>query len=209
MSHAVLSPSAAGRWLVCTPSARLEERFPDKAGDFAREGSLAHEFGEAILKGSDESHLSKLRTEKFYSEEMEEYARGYAEFVQEKFELAKRVTPDAVLRIEEKIDLTAYVPEGFGTDDAIILADGTLEIIDLKYGKGVPVSAVENKQMMLYALGALDMFGFMYAIDKVRMTIYQPRLDSISEYELPADDLVAWGGGCPETGSRVRFQRGG
>lgn len=193
MSHAVLSPSAAGRWLVCTPSARLEERFPDKAGDFAQEGSLAHEFGEAILKGSDESHLSKLRTEKFYSEEMEEYARGYAEFVQGKFELAKRATPDAVLRIEEKIDLTAYVPEGFGTGDAIILADGTLDIIDLKYGKGVPVSAVENKQMMLYALGALDMFGFMYAIDKVRMTIYQPRLDSISEYELPADDLVVWG----------------
>ena len=103
--------------------------------------------------------MSKLRTEKFYSEEMEEYARGYAEFVQEKFELAKRATPDAVLRIEEKIDLTAYVPEGFGTGDAIILADGTLDIIDLKYGKGVPVSAVENKQMMLYALGALDMFG--------------------------------------------------
>lgn len=193
MSHAILSPSAASRWLACTPSARLETRFPDKAGDFAQEGTLAHEFGEEFLKGGDEARLAELRTEKFYSEELEEYAKGYAGFVQERFELAKKSTPDAVLRIEEKIDMTAYVPEGFGTGDAIILADGTMDIIDLKYGKGVPVSAVENKQMMLYALGALDMLGFMYAIDKVRMIIYQPRLDNISEYEMPADDLTAWG----------------
>ncbi len=206
MSHAVLSPSAAGRWLACTPSARLEAGFPDKAGDFALEGSLAHEFGETILKGGDERCLAKLRTDKFYSEELEEYARGYAGFVQEKFGLAKKSTPDAVLRIEEKIDLTAYVPEGFGTGDAIILADGTLDIIDLKYGKGVPVSAVENKQMMLYALGALDMFGFMYAIDKVRMTIYQPRLDSISEYEMQADDLVAWGEGVLKPAAATAFK---
>ncbi len=201
MSHAILSPSAASRWLACTPSARLETQFPDSAGDFALEGSLAHEFGETILR----SYLKELSTaqfaekikqlsnDKFYSSELQEYAEGYADFVFVKFTQAQSSTSDAVLRVEEQIDLRAYVPEGFGTGDAIILADGMMEIIDLKYGKGVSVAAVENKQMMLYALGALDMFGFMYSVDKVRMTIYQPRIDNISEWEISAEDLLAWG----------------
>jgi hypothetical protein len=201
MSHAVLSPSSASRWLSCTPSARLEIQFPDKAGDFALEGSLAHEFGELRLKRYsnviDEMEWAKKTSElikdNFYSESLEEYAEGYAAFVWEKYLLAQKTTIDAVLRIEEKIDLTAYVPEGFGTGDAVILADGTMEIIDLKYGKGVQVSAVENKQMMLYALGALDMFGFMYAIHTVRMTIYQPRLYNISEWEMSVEGLLMWG----------------
>lgn len=201
MSHAVLSPSAASRWLACTPSARLEMEFPDTAGDFAKEGSLAHEFGELYLKKHagqiDNSEWLKrtvpLFDSPFYSDSLQEYAEGYADFVLEHYLLAKKATLDAVLRIEEKIDLTAYVPEGFGTGDAIILADGTMEIIDLKYGKGVQVSAVENKQMMLYALGALDMFGFMYAIDKVKMTIYQPRIDNVSEWEITAQELLVWG----------------
>lgn len=124
---------------------------------------------------------------------MLEYADGYASFVWERFLVAQQTTIDAVLRIEEKIDLTAYVPEGFGTGDAVILADGTMEIIDLKYGKGVRVSAENNRQMMLYALGALDMFGFMYAVHTVRMTIYQPRLDNISEWEIDTDELETWG----------------
>lgn len=201
MSHAVLSPSSASRWLACTPSARLETQFPDKAGDFAKEGSLAHEFGELGLKRYsgliDELEWTKKTSElvkdRLYSESLEEYAAGYANFVWEKFLLAQRTTSDAVLRIEERINLTAYVPEGFGTGDAVILADGTLEIIDLKYGKGVQVSAIDNKQMMLYALGALDMFGFMYAIHTVRMTIYQPRLDNISEWEMSVEELTTWG----------------
>lgn len=201
MSHAVLSPSSASRWLSCTPSARLEMQYPDKAGDYAKEGTLAHEFGELRLKRYsgeiDNAEWTKKTTElvkdSLYSESLEEYADGYADFVWEKYQLALNTTSDAVLRIEEKIDLTAYVPEGFGTGDAVILADGTMEIIDLKYGKGVQVYAVENKQMMLYALGALDMFGFMYAIHTVRMTIYQPRLDSVSEWEMPVEDLLMWG----------------
>lgn len=201
MSHAVLSPSSASRWLSCTPSARLELQYPDKAGDFALEGSLAHELGELRLKRyygvidapEEDRRLAKLTGDKFYSESLDDYATGYANFVWEKYQLAQKMTSDAVLRIEEKIDLTAYVPEGFGTGDAVILADGTMEIIDLKYGKGVQVSADNNKQMMLYALGALDMFGFMYAIHTVRMTIYQPRLDNISEWEMPVEDLLLWG----------------
>lgn len=201
MSHAVLSPSSASRWLSCTPSARLEAQYPDKAGDFAKEGTLAHEFGELCLKrysGAIDNlewtkRTSELVKDPLYSESLEEYADSYADFVWEKYQLAQKMTSDAVLRIEEKIDLTTYVPEGFGTGDAVILADGTMEIIDLKYGKGIQVSAVENKQMMLYALGALDMFGFMYDIHTVRMTIYQPRLDNVSEWEMTVEDLLMWG----------------
>lgn len=201
MSHAILSPSAASRWLACTPSARLELQFPDSAGDFAKEGTLAHEFGELRLKLYQKelteqewtAKTSELLNSEFYSEELENYADGYAEFVMEKYHLAQKTTSDAILRIEEIIDLTAYVPEGFGTGDAVILADGTMEIIDLKYGKGVRVSAENNKQMMLYALGALDMFGFMFAVKTVRMTIYQPRLDNISEWEIDAETLEEWG----------------
>jgi len=201
MSHAVLSPSSASRWLSCTPSARLEMQFQDKAGDFALEGSLAHECGEVLLKFAigmtsleeETRALSKLKENRFYSDELLSHADNYAAFVFDKFYSAQKTTSDAVLRIEERIDLTAYVPEGFGTGDAVILADGVMEIIDLKYGKGVQVSAVDNKQMMLYALGALDMFGFMYAIHTVRMTIYQPRLDNISEWEMSVEELTTWG----------------
>ncbi len=201
MSHAILSPSAASRWFACTPSAQLEAQFPDSAGDFAKEGSLAHEFGETILRsrlkelstGQFAEKVKELSDNKFYSPELQEYAEGYADFVFVKLAQAQNGTSDAVLRVEEQIDLRAYVPEGFGTGDAIILADGTMEIIDLKYGKGVSVSAIENKQMMLYALGALDMFGFMYSVNNVRMTIYQPRIDNISEWEISANELLTWG----------------
>ena len=201
MSHALLSPSAASRWLTCTPSARLEERFPDKETTYAEEGSLAHELGELALRRLNgeinqealDGRMERLAAHPMYSEEMYGYAGDYAAFVWEKFSAARAASAFAVLRVEEKIDLTAYVPEGFGTGDAVIIADGTLEIVDLKYGKGVPVRAEWNKQMMLYALGALDMFGYLYAIDRVRMTIYQPRLGNVSEFELPVADLLNWG----------------
>ncbi len=201
MGHAVLSPSAASRWLACTPSARLEERFPDNAGDFAKEGTLAHAFGETFLLGlmlgenaSKEvsDRLENLRNEEFYSIELEDYADEYAAFVWEEFCRIRKETPDAVLRIEEKIDLTEYVPDGFGTGDAVIIADGTLTVIDLKYGKGVKVSAVENKQMMLYALGTLRRYELLYGIDKVRMIIYQPRLGNVSEWEADVPDIKSW-----------------
>lgn len=197
MGHAVLSPSAAGRWLACTPSARLEERFPDSAGDYAKEGTLAHSFGETILSGliagnEKDDVMEQLRRSEFYSSELEEYAEGYAAFVWEEFCRIRKDTPDAILRIEEKIDLTAYVPEGFGTGDAVVIADGTLTVIDLKYGKGVKVSAVENKQMMLYALGTMGRYELLYGVDKVRMIIYQPRLGNVSQWEADALQLKEW-----------------
>ena len=199
-SHALLGPSGASRWLACTPSARLEEKFPDNSGDAAAEGTTAHELGEILLrtftgeysKRKANSELKKLKESPFYNNEMQDNAEAYAAFVIEKFEEAKKRTPDAVLQIEQKLNLSEYVPESFGTGDAIIIADGILDIIDLKYGKGVLVSCENNKQMMLYALGALLEFDFLYAISIVRMTIYQPRLSNISTFEMSVEDLVEW-----------------
>jgi hypothetical protein len=227
--HATLSPSSASRWLACTPSARLEERFPDTAGEFAKEGSLAHELGELLLnkltgrikKAEFTKALERIESDPLFNEDMREHATNYAVFVMEQFAKAQQRTPDAVLQIETRLDFTDYVPEGFGTGDAVIIADGTLEIIDLKYGKGVPVSSTDNNQMKLYALGALQEFDVMYDIDAVRMTIYQPRLDNISSWEMGVAPLRKWakdelkpkaeiafeGGGIFVAGSHCRFCR--
>lgn len=200
MGHAILSPSGASRWLACTPSARLEQGFADRTSEAALEGTAAHALAESLLRlyagyGSDEDVRQVIGSDEvapYYCQAMHDYADDYACFVVERFGQAKAFTPDAVLEIEQKLDLTQYVPDGYGTGDAVIIADGTMDIIDLKYGKGVAVYAPDNKQMMLYGLGALEEFGFMYDIDTVRMTIYQPRLDNISEWEMPAADLRAW-----------------
>lgn len=199
-AHALLSPSSASRWLTCTPSAKLEQQFPDKSGTAAAEGTLAHSLGELIIRFKTKQitrvqyarELAKIQTDKLYSHEMFLHSEDYAVYVLEQFATAQAHTKDALLFIEEKIDLTDYIPEGFGTGDAAVIADGVLDFVDLKYGKGVPVSAVDNKQMMLYGLGMLKKFDFLYDIHTVRMTIYQPRLDSISTFEIAATDLKAW-----------------
>jgi len=198
--HALLGPSGASRWMACTPSARLEEKFPDKTSEAAEEGTTAHELGEILLrtftkeytKRRSNSLLKKLKESKYYNNEMQDAIDNYAAFIVERFEAAKERTPDAVLLIEQKLDLTEYIPESFGTGDCVIIADGTLDIIDLKYGKGVMVSCENNKQMRLYGLGALREFDFMYDIDTVRMTIYQPRLDNISSSEISVAELEEW-----------------
>lgn len=197
MAHAILSPSSASRWLACTPSARLEQQFPDKAGEAAAEGTLAHAIGEAIIErelktGKAVQTLESFQGDRLFKPEMLEYCQGYADFVLERYADAKRRNIDALIFLETRLDLTEYIPEGFGTADAIVIADGTLDFIDLKYGKGVPVSAVENKQMMVYALGALHEYGMLYDIHTVRMTIYQPRIDNISEWEIYVTELKHW-----------------
>lgn len=203
-AHALLSPSSASRWLACTPSAQLESTFPDTAGEAAAEGTLAHSLGELLIKGKLHRLFSLdvekaqfdygvIQADKFYNEAMQEHCQNYAAFVLEQFAEAQNITPDAKLFLEQKLDLTDYIPDGFGTGDCVIIADGTLQIIDLKYGKGVPVSAKENKQMMLYALGALAAFEHLYDVARVKMTIYQPRLDNISHYILTVDELQQFG----------------
>jgi len=200
MSHAILSPSGASRWLNCTPSARFEQNFPDSSGEAAKEGTLAHELGETILRHqfgqiineqADET-ISRIELDPRYTPDMMDHAVNYAHFVIETFNNAQRQTKDAVIQIEASLNLTDYVPEGFGTGDAVIIADGNMGIIDLKYGKGVMVSCENNKQMMLYALGALREYDYMYDIQNVRMWIYQPRMDNISSFEMSVADLQAW-----------------
>lgn len=198
-AHALLSPSAAHRWLTCTPSARLEARYPETTSDAAEEGTLAHALGEYKLRlqyncgeAATPEQLDGIRRSKWYSEEMNGYATAYADFVSDRFAEAVKVTPDAVLFVETKLDLRFALPDAFGTADAVIIADGLLQIIDLKYGKGVAVSAERNKQMMIYALGALHTYRGVYAVDRVQMYIYQPRLDSCTSYTMTAAELEEW-----------------
>ncbi|WP_099335827.1 DUF2800 domain-containing protein [Clostridium cadaveris] len=200
MSHAILSASGASRWMACPPSARLEQGFENKTSEYAEEGTLAHELGELGLRKAlgeistrkYNSEIKKIEAHELYSADMPDYVEIYTDTCIEKVSEAKAKTPDAVFKVEQRLDFSEWVPEGFGTGDFVIIADGTMEICDLKYGKGVPVSANNNKQMMLYALGAIQEFSFLYDIEKVRMTIIQPRLDNISTFEVMADDLLKW-----------------
>ena len=201
-AHALLSASGASRWLACTPSPRLEESFENKSSSFAEEGTLAHEFAEINLR-----MLTDVITESEYREaikpllahplyggtEMELYVEKHTDYVLQQFTEAKRLTPDAVLLIEKKVDITHLIEEGFGTCDVIIIADGTMEVIDLKYGMGIRVSAEDNSQLKLYALGALEEYEMLYDIHTVRLTITQPRMDSISSWEISTEDLIKWG----------------
>lgn len=200
MAHAILSASGASRWMACTPSARLEQNFENKTSEYAAEGTLAHELGELKLRKELEglstrsfnSKVKKIQEDKLYTADMPDYVDMYVETCLERVSEAKAKTPDALFKIEQKLDFSEWVPEGFGTGDFVIIADGTMEVCDLKYGKGVPVSANNNKQMMLYALGAISEFSFLYDIEKVRMTIIQPRLDNISTFEVTVEDLLKW-----------------
>ncbi|AUN11224.1 DUF2800 domain-containing protein [Clostridium botulinum] len=198
--HAILSASGASRWLACPPSARLEQDFPNKSSEFAKEGTLAHELGELGLKKNLElistrkynSEVKKVQSDKLFTADMPDYVDMYVETCMEKVAEAKAKTPDALFKIEQRLDFSEWVPDGFGTGDFVIIADGTMEICDLKYGKGVPVSAIENKQMRLYALGAIAEFSFLYDIENIKMTIIQPRLDSISTDEMSVESLLKW-----------------
>lgn len=189
--HALLGPSSAHRWLNCTRAPRLEENEPESTSPYAEEGTAAHELGEAILRG-DEEAMEAARASEWYNAEMEKAIGLYTDIVTERLEAERAETPDAILMVEEKLDFSDWVPEGFGTGDAVILADKTVEVIDLKYGKGVPVSAVDNPQLRLYGLGAYANYSILYDIDTVRMTIVQPRLDSVSTDEISVDDLLYW-----------------
>ena len=196
--HAILSPSAAHRWMNCTAAPLLEKDVEDKGSTFAEEGTLAHAYCAKKLKEflglsvDDENAEIAQLAEQYHSGEMDEYTDTYKTIVLEKFNAAQTKTKDAQLLVEVKLDFSHYVPDAFGTSDAIIIADGVMEVIDFKYGKGVKVSAVENPQMMIYALGAWDLFNFEYNIQKVRMTIVQPRIDNLSEFEINATDLINW-----------------
>ncbi len=198
--HALLSASSSKRWLNCPPSVKLEEGFENTTSVFAEEGTLAHELGEITLrlnlgeftKRKYSSQLTKIMNNELFTKDMPDYVDMYVDTCMEKVSEAKATTPDAIAIVEQRLDFSQWVPDGFGTGDFVIIADGTMEICDLKYGKGVQVSAKDNSQMRLYALGAISQFEFLYDIQNVKMTIIQPRLDSISTDEMTVEDLLKW-----------------
>jgi hypothetical protein len=189
--HAVLSASGAHRWLNCLPSARLELEFVNNESSAAAEGTAAHALCEHKLKKA--LHMRSKRPVSVYnSDEMEEHSDAYVEFVMEQLELAKQSCTDPLILIEQRLDFSCYVPQGFGTGDCIIIADKKLHIIDFKYGMGVLVDAVDNPQMKLYALGALEIYDSLYDIEEVSMTIFQPRRENVSTWTIRVEDLKAW-----------------
>ena len=190
-AHALLSASSAHRWINCTPAPYLEAQHPDTSSDAAAEGTAAHELAEHKLR----QHLDMATTRpvsEWDSEEMDDYTDQYADHVMAELQRAREVDKAAFLAIEERLDFSHIVPDGFGTGDALIVADDTLTIVDLKYGKGVEVSAEGNPQMRLYALGALATYGAIYDVQTVRTVIFQPRLANVSTEEISVDELTAW-----------------
>lgn len=198
--HAKLSASGAKRWMNCPPSANLETRFPDKTSEFAEEGTLAHNLAELVLRYNNNeitkktysTRLNKLKKDQKYNQEMQDYIEDYAQMVWELFNEARVSCPDAQVYFEQRYDLSEYIPESFGTADVTIIADDLVQVIDLKYGKGVGVSAVDNPQLRLYGLGAYLEHSMLYDIRRVKTTIIQPRLENISTEELTVEELLNW-----------------
>jgi hypothetical protein len=197
--HALLSASSSHRWLHCPPSARLEETLPESKSDFAAEGSLAHEIAELKLRKyciepmglrTFNARIKKFRENPLFREEMLKHTDTYLDYIAGALH---GFSSPPYVAAEKRIDYSAYAPEGFGTGDCIIIGGNVLHVIDFKYGKGVPVYAKSNPQMMLYALGAFNELSFLYPIDTVKMTIIQPRLDTISEDSMAIEDLLKWG----------------
>ena len=198
--HALLSASGAHRWLLCTPSAMLEEQFPDTTSEAAREGTLAHELAELkvrnyfnpadISKRKLNAQIKKMKENELWQDEMLGHTDTYIDYIRD---VSIKLPSQPYVAVEKRLDLGAYVPEGFGTADCIMLQGEDLFVLDFKYGKGVPVSAEENPQMMLYALGAYKAYCFLYPISRIHMSIIQPRLDNISEWECSLEELLKFG----------------
>ena len=217
--HAVLSASAAKRWLSCPPSARLEEKlrgiFGEKSSPYAEEGTHAHAVAElklrlAVGEINDFSFKEQIKALGPLTREMDRATDDYCDVVLGRLYEAQRLCPDARLMVEQRLDFSSWVPEGFGTGDAVIVSDRTLEVCDLKYGKGVRVVAAENPQARLYGLGALEAFGDLYDFTHVRNTIIQPRVneDPVTDETLTRADLEAWGESIRPTAQLAWVGRG-
>ncbi len=198
-THALLSASAAERWINCPPSARLTEKMPDTESPYAAEGTLAHSLAELkvrkkfdkMRKSEFDKRLAEIRKDPLYAPEMDGHTDTYLDYILKIAHGYNKVAPYVVA--EKRLDYSAYAPGGFGTCDCVMLCKNDLHIFDFKYGKGVPVSAEENPQLKLYALGALAEYGFLYDIQSVTLHIIQPRLDSINDFLISTDALTAWG----------------
>lgn len=199
-AHAKLSASGASRWATCPGSVQMEDGIPDKESIYAQEGTLAHEMSELKLKhyldpkGFGKRKLNaaikKLKENELYQAEMESYTDTYVDFIKEK---ALSFPSNPYIEIEKRVDFSRWVDGGFGTCDCVLIHGSTLSIIDLKYGKGVPVSAEQNEQLILYALGAYDAFNLIYNLDKIELNIVQPRINNFSTWEISLTELLLWG----------------
>ena len=189
--HAVLSASSSHRWLNCNPSARLELEFEDRESEAAAEGTAAHALCEHKLKRALKKR-SKKPVSQYDNDEMDAYTDDYVQFVLETIAEAKQTCNDPLVMVEQRLDFSCYVPDGFGTGDCIIVADHRMHIIDFKYGQGVLVESEQNPQMMLYALGALRIYEDLYDIDEVALTIFQPRRENISTWVISVAGLKKW-----------------
>lgn len=192
-SHAILSASGSHRWLECTPSARLSENFEDVTSSYALEGSMVHLMCEIKLcKALGLPCDEKLPQDFEITQEMEDSSDAYVEYILDILGEIKKTCKDPVVLVEQRLDFSNYVPEGYGTGDCVIVADGIIHIIDYKNGSGVKVDSYENPQMKLYALGALNLLDCLYNINTVSMTIFQPHIANISTYEMEKDKLIEW-----------------
>ncbi len=200
-SHAVLSASGAHRWMTCTASALLEQQFPDTTSDAAKEGTLAHELAEIKLrhyfftldftKRKLNAAVKKLKEDSYWNSEMDGYTDDYLDYIKEN---ALAFSSKPFVSIEKRVDLSTWIPDGFGTADCIMLSGNTLSVVDFKYGKGVPITAEKNPQMMIYALGAWAEYKFLYPIEHVHLAIVQPRISSeVSEWACTIDELLEFG----------------
>jgi hypothetical protein len=192
-AHAILSASSSDRWLHCPPSARLNAKVKDQVSHYALEGTEAHALCEYKLKVAlGQKAKDPTPDLSMYTKEMEDAANSYVDHILECLEGIKKTTPDPIILIEQKLDFSEFVPEGFGTADCVILADEILHLWDFKYGTGVLVEAEKNSQLMLYGLAATLLFDGIYDFNEVQMTVFQPRRSNISTYRLAKDKLYLW-----------------
>ena len=192
-NHAYLSASASHRWMACPPSARLCAQEDDRTSEYAIQGSCAHELGQFLVEqalGRECRDPTEDLT--YYNAEMQEAAEAYRDFVMEQVNAAKDLCREPLVCVEQTLDYSKWVQHGYGTGDCVIVADGMLHVIDLKFGVGILVSADHNSQLMCYALGALDTFGCLYDFDRVRLSIFQPRRDNVDTWETSKAELLRW-----------------
>ena len=202
--HAYLSASAAHRWLACPPSARLCAQEEDRGSPYARQGTDAHELCQYLV----EKALGMPCRDPV--EDLEYYdAGGYGSFVMEQVSGAEKLCKDPLVCVEQTLDFSKWVEHGFGTCDCVIVADGLLHVIDFKYGVGVLVEATENPQLKCYALGALDTFGDLYGMDRIRLSIYQPRRGNADTFETTKDELLKWADGVLAPTAKLAYEGGG
>ena len=196
--HAFLSASSSHRWLACPPSALLCAKEADQSSAYAKQGSDAHELCEyLLLKALGHDPPDPTENLDYYDAEMLSCAEGYRDFVMEQVEEARKLSADTLICVEQRLDYSRWVENGFGTGDCVIVADDLLHVIDYKYGLGVLVSAsgedgTGNSQLKCYALGALDTFGELYDIRRIKLSIYQPRRENVDTFEMKVEDLLRW-----------------